>query len=78
VTGPTAYEYVPSASEKMIVLVVDVRVVPPRATDHEVPVGSPVSVKLTSYVGGGTAVNVIDTLAPPPFTVTDPDEGEAV
>jgi len=62
----------------MIVLVVDERVVPPKVTDHEVSVGSPVSVKVTSYMAGGTAVKVIDTLTPPPFTVTDPAEGEAV
>jgi hypothetical protein len=47
-------------------------------TDHEVPAGRPVSAKLTGYVGGGTAVNVMDTLALPPFTVTDPEEGETV
>jgi hypothetical protein len=34
--------------------------------------------KFTSYVGGGTAMKVIDVLTPPPLTVTEPDEGEAV
>jgi len=56
----------------------DVRGTPSRVTDHDVPIGSPVSMKLTGYVGGGTAVNVTGVLTSAPFTVTDPEEGEAV
>jgi len=72
------YAYVPFASENVIVLIVEVRVVPLKVTDHDVPVGSPVSVKLTSYLAGGTAVKVIDRLTLAPLTVTDPDAGEAM
>jgi len=78
VTEPTVNETVPFGSENTIVLAVDVLVFPANATDHEVPGGSPASANVTSYSGGGATVNVIDVLTPAPFTVTDPDGGEAM
>jgi hypothetical protein len=62
----------------VIVLPVDVWVVPAKVTSHEVPAGRLVSVNVTSYVGGGTAVKVIVVLTVPPLTVTEPEEGEAM
>jgi hypothetical protein len=44
-------------------------------TDHEVPDGRPLSVKVTSYWVGGIAVKVIATDCAAPATVTDPDAG---
>jgi len=41
------YGYVPFGSENVIVLVVEAWLVPFRVTDHDVPGGSPDSVKLT-------------------------------
>jgi hypothetical protein len=77
-TDPIAYAYVPSGIVKVMALPVEIWVVPARVTVQDVPTGRPVSVKLTSYVGGGTAVKVIDVLTPTPLTVTDPEDGEAV
>jgi hypothetical protein len=46
-TLPTVYGRLPFASWKVIVLEAAVSGTPPRATDHSVPAGSPVSVKVT-------------------------------
>lgn len=67
VTAPITYAYVPLDSENVIVLVVEVWVVPFRVTDHDVPVGSPVSVKLTGYVGGGGAWPPVDIIGMVPW-----------
>jgi hypothetical protein len=74
-TAPTVYEYVPFAFVKTIVLVVEDCVLPARVTDHEVPLGRPLSVKVTSYSLGGIAVKVIEADCAEPATVTDPDAG---
>jgi hypothetical protein len=75
VTAPTVYEYVPSAFVKTMDAVVEDSVLPAKVTDHEVPDGRPLSVKVTSYWVGGIAVKVIATDCAAPATVTDPDAG---
>ena len=54
---------------------VEVLVELPRVTDHDVPEASPDSVNVTVYL---FCVNVTATFTLLPFTVTDPDAGEAV
>ena len=78
VTLPTVYGYDPFASVKAIVLVVEDFVVPAKVTDQEVPLGRPLSVKVTAYGPGATAVKVIGTDCALPATVTVPDAGDAV
>jgi hypothetical protein len=75
---PTVYEYVPFASVNTMLLVVEDFMVPANVTDHEVPLGRPVSVNVTVYWPAGIAVKVIGTDCAAPATVTDPDAGLAV
>jgi hypothetical protein len=72
VTWETVNGYVPLTSLNITVLVAEVTAVPARVTLHAVPVGRPVSVKMTAYFRGAKAR---ETAAGPSFTVTRPDEG---
>ena len=78
VTLPTVYAYVPFGSENTIVLVPEDFVLPAKVTDHEVPLGRPVSVNVTAYSAGGIAVKVMGTVCARPETPIDPDAGVAV
>ena len=53
-------------------------VVDPTVTDQFVPVGRPVSDKISEYCPEGRAVKVMGWDAAAPLTVMDPDEGAAV
>jgi hypothetical protein len=77
-TDPTEYVYVPFAFVKTIVLVVEDCGLPAKVTDHEVPDGNPVSVKVTVYVAADEEVKVMDSEASAPLTTTLPDAGLAV
>ena len=70
--------YAPFGSANVIAELVELAVPPFKVTDHKVPGESPVSVKVTAYVPGAIAVNVIETLTPAPETATVPDEGDGV
>jgi hypothetical protein len=76
VTALTANEYVPFRMSKNVIVedVLDCRE-PPRVTDQLVPVGSPASVNVTVYVGGGVGVNSMDVETAAPSTVTTPLDG---
>jgi len=75
VTEPTVYGYVPFASVNTMEIVLEDRVVPFSVTENDVPLGRPLSVNVTVYWSGGSAVKVIDTDCAAPATLTDPDEG---
>ena len=68
-------EYVPFASVKRIVDVVELDVAPLSFTDQLVPEGMPFSVNKTVYVGGGDAVKVTVSVTLAPATVTVPEDG---
>ena len=63
---------------KAIVLPVPLSVTALNVTDHVAPGESPLSMNVTVYVVGTTAVNVIVSATAAPFTVTDPEDGLAV
>ena len=65
---PTAKEYVPFGPENVIVGVVDLLSKSSRVTDHDVPDGSPVSMKVTRKSGpGGLVVAITLTVFAPLF-----------
>ncbi len=47
-TEPMVYEYVPSGTEKDVLVPVEDWVLPLKVTDHEVPLARPDSVKVTA------------------------------
>ncbi len=68
-TEPIWYQYVPFASWKVRVVVVEVCVVVPIVTDQLVPVGNPLSVKVSAYVtGAATKVTASGTADPATWT----------
>ncbi len=80
-TDPTVNAYVPFGSWKVMVDVVELRVLPFRVTDQDVPEGRPLSVKVTEYFSPGGSddlENVTATVFAAPFTVTLPEEVDTV
>jgi hypothetical protein len=75
VTEATVYAYVPFVSVNTTDVVLEDLGVPFSVTEKVVPLGRPLSVKVTVYCPGGRAVKVIGTDWAAPATWTDPDEG---